>query len=47
MRFKIDEDLPVEVAGLFNELGHNTITVAERSLGGKSDTEIVTACMSP
>ncbi len=44
MRFKIDENLPVAVAELCNELGHNTITVAEQSLGGKSDTEIATAC---
>ncbi len=44
MKFKIDENLPVDVAVLFRKHGYNAFTVLEQSLGGKSDPDIISAC---
>ena len=41
MKFKIDENLPVEVAERFRELGHEDGTVNEENLAGAPDTDIV------
>ncbi len=43
MKFKVDENLPVEVAERFRELGHDAGTVIEENLAGAPDTEIVAA----
>ena len=34
MKFKIDENLPVEVAELLREAGHDAATAIEQQLGG-------------
>ena len=44
MRFKIDENLPVEVAALLREEGHETKTVQDQGLGGKPDSDVGSAC---
>ena len=44
MRFKIDENLPVEVAESLREAGHETKTVREQGLGGKPDSDVGSAC---
>ena len=44
MRFKIDENLPIEVADLLKSAGHEAVTVFEQGLGGASDNEIISAC---
>jgi predicted nuclease of predicted toxin-antitoxin system len=44
VRFKIDENLPVEVADLLKAAGHEAVTVFEQGLGGASDDEIISAC---
>jgi len=44
MEFKIDENLPVEVADLLRQVGHDAITVLEQHLGGSSDPHIVSVC---
>jgi len=42
--FKIDENLPVEVARLFEEAGHSGSTAVEEGLGGSSDQAIAEQC---
>ena len=44
MRFKIDENLPAEVAELLREEGHEANTVLEQGLGGRGDPDIASAC---
>lgn len=44
MRFKIDENLPVEVAGLFIRAGYECSTVSEEKLNGHPDSEVRKAC---
>ena len=46
MKFKIDENLPQEVANLLNESGHQASTVIEESLGGSPDWDIAGVCKS-
>ena len=46
MRFKTDENLPVEVARLFTSHGHDATTVEEQDLGGTTDPEVAAACGS-
>ena len=44
MNFKIDENLPIEVARLLQQKGHNAVTVGEQKLNGKPDTIIASVC---
>ena len=44
MDFKIDENLPVEIAELLQQSGHDAITVTSQQLGGKPDSSIATVC---
>ncbi len=44
MRFKIDENLPIEIADLLREAGYDALTVQEQHLDGSSDPEIATVC---
>ncbi|MEX2287808.1 MAG: DUF5615 family PIN-like protein [Planctomycetaceae bacterium] len=44
MRFKLDENLPIEVASLLQQHGHDVTTVREQQLGGKSDEIIADVC---
>ena len=44
MKFKVDENLPVEVATLLRQNGYDTVTVLEQELGGKPDPDIALAC---
>ncbi len=44
MRFKLDENLHPELAGLLNEHGHDAITVWDQSLRGCSDPTIASVC---
>ena len=37
MRFKVDENLPVEVADLLRAAGHDALTVLDQKLGGHPD----------
>ena len=34
MRFKLDENLPVELANVFREAGHDAVTVLDQNLMG-------------
>ncbi len=44
MRFKLDENLPVETAVLFKDAGHEATTVAEQNLAGATDERIYAIC---
>lgn len=44
MKFKVDENLPIEIAGLLREEGHDARTVSEQHLGGSADSNIASVC---
>jgi predicted nuclease of predicted toxin-antitoxin system len=44
MKFKIDQNLPIEFTATLNQAGHDALTVFEQGLGGAMDTEIVSCC---
>jgi predicted nuclease of predicted toxin-antitoxin system len=44
MRFKVDENLPEDVAALLNESGHDAVTVLIENLGGSTDAKISAVC---
>lgn len=43
MRFKIDENLPVEVADLLRAAGHEALTVFDQNLSGRPDSNVADA----
>ena len=45
MRFKIDENLPAEAAGLLIDAGREAVTVGDEGLGGASDAVIFERCV--
>ena len=46
MKFKIDENLPIEIAALFEKHGHDATTVFQEQLVGAPDSRIATVCRS-
>jgi predicted nuclease of predicted toxin-antitoxin system len=44
MKFKIDQNLPIEFTVILQQAGHNALTVFEQQLGGAPDPQIVAAC---
>jgi predicted nuclease of predicted toxin-antitoxin system len=44
MKFKVDENLPVEVADLLQESGHDAFTVLDQQMGGQADTSLAVVC---
>jgi predicted nuclease of predicted toxin-antitoxin system len=44
MRFKVDENLPADVAAVLREAGHYASTVLEEGLGGALDSAIASVC---
>jgi predicted nuclease of predicted toxin-antitoxin system len=44
MKFKVDENLPVEVAELLSQAGHDAATVIDQALGGHPDSDIAAVC---
>ena len=46
MKFKIDENLPAEVASLLANAGHDAVTVWDEHLSGASDMEIADVCQA-
>lgn len=44
MKFKIDENLPVEIANLLQQAGYDAVTVYDQKLTGKTDPEIANIC---
>ncbi len=46
MKFKVDENLPVELTGELRGAGHEAVTVAEQQLVGSSDLDLSEVCRS-
>lgn len=46
MRFKVDENLPVEVATALTDAGYDADTVVAEELGGADDPDVLTRCSS-
>jgi predicted nuclease of predicted toxin-antitoxin system len=44
MKFKVDENLPVEVASLLRQAGYDAATVSEQHLAGSPDSDIASVC---
>ena len=44
MKFKVDENLPVDAAQLLRESGHDVFTVLDQGLGGAKDQAIAQIC---
>lgn len=44
MRFKFDENLPIEMALLFTETGHDAVTVYDQRMNGAADPDLAAAC---
>ncbi len=46
MKFKIDENLPIEVAQLLREAGHDVYSVHEQGLVGAKDQVLAEVCQA-
>lgn len=44
MQFKIDENLPVEAAGILRRAGYDALTVFDQRLSGENDPQIAVIC---
>ena len=44
MRFKPDENLPVELVDLFRAAGHDAVTTLDQNLEGAWDSELASIC---
>ncbi|MFN0196888.1 MAG: DUF5615 family PIN-like protein [Planctomycetaceae bacterium] len=44
MKFKIDENLPIEIGDLLRTAGHDALTVYDQNLVGESDHRLVEVC---
>lgn len=44
MKFKVDQNLPLDFAALLTDAGHDALTVLQQHLGGASDPRIVEIC---
>ena len=44
MKFKTDENLPLEVTNMIKRLGHDCLSVRDQNLGGCSDVELIEIC---
>jgi len=45
MKFKIDENTPLEVAELLRKAGYDSTTVPEQNLSGTSDASLAAICL--
>ena len=45
MRFKLDENLPLELAHLFRQFGHDAVSVLDQGLGGAKDLQLALLCV--
>ena len=46
MRFKLDENVPVQLKRLFTESGHDAETVVDEGMRGAPDREVAAACLA-
>ena len=45
MRFKLDENRPVELAEMFRTAGHDAVTALDQNLKGARDSDLASVCM--
>ncbi|MBV6397136.1 MAG: hypothetical protein HFACDABA_02741 [Anaerolineales bacterium] len=45
MKFKLDENLPVEAAAILREAGHDAMTVLDQQMGGQPDNHVMQICV--
>ena len=45
MRFKLDENPPVELADMFRKAGHDAVTVLDQDLAGARDADLASVCV--
>jgi predicted nuclease of predicted toxin-antitoxin system len=46
LKFKVDENMPVEVAALLAQAGHDALTVPDQQLSGHPDPDVARVCKS-
>jgi len=46
VKFKVDENLPVEVRDQLRNAGHEAATVLDEGLGGRPDSDVADVCKS-
>ncbi|MBF0398669.1 MAG: DUF5615 family PIN-like protein [Desulfobacterales bacterium] len=44
MKFKTDENIPIEIAKLLKSTGYDTMTIMEQGLSGEQDYKIAKVC---
>ena len=44
LKFKVDENMPAEVAAILIDAGHDALTVSDQQLSGHPDAEVVGMC---
>jgi predicted nuclease of predicted toxin-antitoxin system len=44
LSFKVDENVPAEVAEMLANAGHDAVTVPDQQLGGQPDPVVATVC---
>ena len=44
MKFKIDQNLPIDFVTILHQAGHDALTVFDQQLGGAPDPQIVAVC---
>ena len=45
MKFKLDENIPMEAAALLNDAQHDAVTVADQGMSGEQDPRVIDACL--
>ena len=46
MRFKIDDNLPIEVAVILNDAGHDAMTINDQGMTGTLDPNVAAVCQA-
>lgn len=46
MRFKVDENLPVEAVGALREAGHDALSIHDHQMVGSLDPHVASICQS-
>jgi len=46
VRFKLDENLPLEACRLLRQAGHDAVSVLEQQIGGCPDRELAAVCQA-
>ncbi len=44
LKFKVDENLPIEAAALLCDAGHDALTVSQQQISGEPDATVAAVC---